>query len=231
MKTTLMSLGILMMLSPAAFAGPAKVNLQESVKNYSEKVKETAFGKGAATAQGMNEMALKQSQDKLINWLKLDGTEANKLSVAINMDGAARAKRLDTLASIVAVKEMIRGGSVTDLAEATSLDRAATASAKLLVHSRLTGKMPAEMVKDLNAAELAETTLALKKLETLPESILVSFEMKERDSYTEILNRHNELANSNAKSSEENFVQAIMDTKKVSKDKALEMVRRLKECV
>jgi hypothetical protein len=233
MKRTMMSLGILMMMSPAAFAGGAmgKTALQESVKTYSDKVKETAFGKGVASAQGMTELAQKQSQDKLINWLKLDGTEANKLSVAMNMDSAARASRLDTLASIVAVKEMVRGGSVTDPAEAASLDKAATASAKLLVHARLTGKMPVEMVKDLNGAELNDTTLALKKLETLPESILVSFDLKERDSYSEILARHDELTNGNAKSSEENLVQAIMDVKKITKDKALELVRRLKECV
>ena len=87
------------------------------------------------------------------------------------------------------------------------------------------------MVKELDSAQYAETTQALKKLATLPESILVNFEVKERDSYTNILNRHDELIKSNSKSPEENFVQAIMDVQKISKEKALELVRRLKECV
>lgn len=230
MKKQMMTIGLMIAMASPAFAVGGKVTLQESLKDYSGKVKETAFGKGVTSAKTLAETSQKQTQDKLINWLKLDGSEANRLSTSLNMDSAHRAERLDALASIVAVKEMIRGGSVADVNEAKSLDAASTAAAQLLSHARLTGKMPAEMVKDLNSAELADTVSALKKLESLPESILVSFEMKERDSYTAIMNRHNELVNSNPKSSEENFVQAIMDVKKISKDKALELVRRLKDC-
>ena len=145
-------------------------------------------------------------------------------------DSAKSAERLDSLATVIAAKKMAVEISKTDAAEGKSIDAAASASAKLLANASLTGAR--KSAKELNPSELTDTTQALTKLESLPEGILTRFSKAERDSYTQIIERHDQLIETGAKStSEEAFVQAIMDVKKVDKTKAMEIVRKLKECV
>lgn len=213
----------------ATAAGAAKVSVKEALADYSAKIKEAAFGAGR-TAKGLSGQQIKIAEDKIIGELKLDGAKSNSLSMALSADSNLTAQRLDNLATIVAAKRMATEISKTDAAEGQSIDAAASASAKLIANSSLTGAR--KSVKELNTQELADTTAALQKLESLPESILTRFDGSERDSYTQILNRHDEIIDSGVKSSsEEAFIQAIMDVKKVDKQKAMEIVRKLKDCV
>lgn len=215
--------------STQAMAAPGKASIRDVLSDYAGKIKESAFGP-SRTAKGLSGQQVKSAEDKLIGELKLDGGKSNSLAMALSGDATQTAQRLDNLATIVAAKRMATEISKTDVAEGQSIDAAATASAKLIANSSLTGAR--KTAKELNSQELADTTAALQKLESLPESILTKFEKNERDSYTQILNRHDELVDAGAKgSSEEAFVQAIMDVKKVDKTKAMEIVRKLKECV
>lgn len=203
--------------------------VREALVEYTRQVKQAAFGK-SMTSKGLDAQKLKVAQDNIINELNLSSGKNNALSMALKADPAKSAQRLDNLATIVAAKKMAGEISKNDSAEGQSIDAAATASAKLMANSYLTGAR--KSAKDLNAAELSEATAALTKLESLPESILTRFSKAERDSYTQIIERHDTLIESGKKgTSEEAFVDAIMEVKGVDKAKAMEIVRKLKECV
>ncbi|HEX7674742.1 MAG TPA: hypothetical protein VF412_11260 [Bdellovibrio sp.] len=204
-------------------------SVRESLVEYTKQIKEAAFGKGA-TAKGLSAQQAQAARDKMINELNLPSGKNNALAMSLMSDSAKSAERLDSLATVIAAKKMAVEISKTDAAEGKSIDAAASASAKLLANASLTGAR--KSAKELNPSELTDTTQALTKLESLPEGILTRFSKAERDSYTQIIERHDQLIETGAKStSEEAFVQAIMDVKKVDKTKAMEIVRKLKECV
>lgn len=212
----------------AAPVGGAK-SAREALVEYSKKVKESVFGKGMS-AKGLDAQQIKVAQDKIINELQLPAGKSNAMSLALRADSTKTSLRLDNLATIAAAKKMASEISKTDSSEGQSIDAAATASAKLIANSSLTGSRPS--TKDLNAAEMAEVTSALNKLETLPDLILTRFSKAERDSYTQILERHDLIIESNKRgTSEEAFLDAIMEVKKVDRTKAMEIVKKLKECV
>lgn len=212
-----------------AHAAPGAKPAREALLEYTKQVKEAAFGK-SMTSKGLDSQKLKIAQDNIINELNLSSGKNNALSMSLKSDPAKSSLRLDNLATVVAAKKMAVEISKKDAAEGQSIDAAATASAKLMANASLTGAR--KTAKELNTAELTETTAALSKLETLPESILTRFSKAERDSYTQILERHDSIVESGKKgTSEEAFIEAIMEVKGVDKAKAMEIVRKLKECV
>ncbi len=212
----------------AAGATGAK-SIRESLVDYTKQIKDAAFGKGGS-AKGLTAQQAQIARDKMINELNLPAGKNNSLAMSLTSDSAKSSQRLENLATVIAAKKMAVEISKKDAAEGKSIDAAATASAKLLANASLTGAR--KTAKELNATELADTSAALTKLEELPEGILTRFSKAERDSYTKIIEKHDELVETGAKStSEEAFVQAIMDVKKIDKEKALEIVRKLKECV
>lgn len=209
-------------------ASVSKVNVKESLTEYTLSVKKAAFG-GSHEASGLSGKALKDAQNKIINELELSSSKNSSLSMALS-DTAKAPQRMESLATVIAAKKMATEIAKVDVAEGKSIEAAANASVMLISNSSLTGARTT--AKELSTTELADVTSALVKLETLPEAILTKFDARERDSYTAILNKHDQLIESAKKgSSEEAFVQAIMDVKKVDRVKALEMVKKLKECV
>lgn len=227
MKTKLVfgmvALATTMAFSSAHAAGGVKM---EVLRDYSKQVKEVIFGKGQS-AKGLNAQQAKVAQDKMLNELNLPGKNAD-LNIAIAADTARSAQRLDNLATIVAVKKVATSLEKTDAVEAKSINDAADAGAKLIANSSLIGASEAKILSKSEAAEVRE---ALLKGETLIESMVMNFSKAERDSYSEIINKHDELLASGKMTAEDAFVQAIMDVKKVDKTKALEIVKKLKECV
>lgn len=217
-----------------AVGGTGAKSVQESLVDYTKQIKEFAFGQGGS-AKGLSAQKAKIARDKLINELSLPSGKANSLALAMTSDSSKIAQRLESLATVIAAKKMSVEVSKTDAVEGKSIEQSAMASAKLLANSSLTGAQTSAGHGGhglLNSAEMSEVTLALSKLETLPESILTHYSRAERDSYTQIINKHDELVElGSQRSSEDAFVQAIMDVKKVNKDKALEIVKKLKECV
>lgn len=198
---------------------------QEILVDYTQQVKKAAFG-DTMTAKGLSEVKINAAKTSMINDLQLSAAEGSKLSVAVGQ----KPERLDALATVVAAKRWAQEVSKKNAAEGKSLDDAAVASAKFLANSSLTGAFADS--KELNAKDLSDTKSALTKLETLPEAILTHFSKAERDSYAQILERHNAILDAEPnKLSEEAFVEAIMSVKAVDKATALDLVRKLKECV
>lgn len=220
----------------AATTGGAK-SAREMLIDYTKQVKENAFGNKNGSAKGISTQQAKVARDRMINELNLPSGVSNSLSIALTSDSAKATQRLESLATVVAAKKMAAKIAEQDAAEGKSLDEAATASAKLLANSSLTGVQASVSgsrgAKNiLNEAEMKEATAALDKLETLPEAIMTRFNKSERDSYTQILERHNQIVEAGStRSSEEALIQAIMDVKKIDKSQALEIAKKLKECV
>lgn len=211
-------------------------SVRESLVDYTKQVKEFAFGKGG-TGSGLSGQQAKAARDKLVSELHLPSGKANALSIAITSDSSKSGQRLDNLATIIAAKKMAVEIAKQDASEGKSIEEAAMASAKLLANASLTGARSETRGSQstgslLSAEETSDTTAALLKLETLPEEILTKFSKAERDSYTQIINRHDKIVEMGTmKTSEEAFIQSIMDVKKVDKAKAMEIAKKLKECV
>ena len=213
-----------------AFAGGARA--VDMMPEYSKTVKESVFH-GQMTAAGLSGTQMKMAQDKLVN-NALFKVDSKALTVALNKDSSKKTQRLENLAVVIAATKMAAKISETDAVEGESLQKAAQASAKVIVNSAKVGL-------DKSSDEMKEVTEALIKLESLPESILTRFSKAERDSYTQIIEKQNELLTADSgpltrssvqgKSAEAAFVEAIMQVKGVDRTKALEVVRKLKECV
>jgi hypothetical protein len=225
-------------------------SLREALVDYTRDVKDFAAGK-KSSGKEVSSKTLGESERMKILIEKLDDVsreQAQKISTSIGSDSAKKAERISTLASIVAGQELMKGyeksiseRKSTELklepAEIASIKAATKASASLLANASLTGAFNSVggsrgHASVINNAEMAEATAALHKLEKMPEIIITKFSTAERDSYTQIINRHDQLTQDpSMRSSEEAFVKAIMDVKKVDKDKAMEIVKKLKECV
>lgn len=211
----------------AMAAGAAKVNVRDALVDYTAKVKAAAFGK-ATGATGLSGQSLTQARNMIIKEIELPGNKNASLNMSLG-DSSKVSSRLDALAVVVAAKKMSKSLETSDAVQAKSISEAADAAALLIANSALTGN---GVPKELSQAEFTLTSSALKKMETLPEAILTSFEGQSRDTVTSIIKRHDQLVESGSKStSEEAFIQAIMDIKKVDKKAALEMAKKLENCV
>lgn len=216
--------------APMAYAGTAKgASVKELMTEYAKEIKRSAFG-GASSAKGLSAQASKAAQDKMIKELDISSAKANSLTVALRSNAAATGARLEALATIVAAKKLSKELSKTDPQQGKTLSEAADAAIGFLSNSYLTGARKSGT--DLNAQEMALTSQALKRLENVTELLLTRFESQERESYVKILKRHDDILASGKKgSSEEALVDAIMVEKKVTKEQAMEMVKKLKDCV
>lgn len=226
----LMALTATLAFSSAHAAGkPGAKGFKEALTEYTETVKLAAFGKGK-TAEGLSAQAIESARNTLINELKISGSQSNALSQALSGSGEVVTKRMNNMAVIVAAKKISTEISKQDAGEGQSIDASANAMAKWVANSPLIGARKAG--KDLSAAEMAEVSTAMSKIDNLQESILTKFSKDERDSFTQVMNEHNKLVENGAKgSSEEAFIQAIMNIKQVDRAKALEIARKLKDCV
>ncbi len=202
-------------------------SVRESITEQTEKVRKEAFA-GAGSMSKVAEAQKSAALDKLISWVA-KGEQASSLKIALNgLTGKERDAAADDLASIVAAKQI--GEITTDKVEGASLVRAAEASAKTLTSARFVGVSKSSTL--LSATELSDSTAAVKKLIEMPELILTRFSIKERDSYTAVQEKMNDMIEKGSvKSAEEALVTSIMEVMKVDKVKAMEMVKKLKDCV
>lgn len=212
-------------------AGPAKAP-REVMVDYVKKSQEAFFGKGGS-AQKVSEATLNQAKKSLIRELDvpgLKGTGAMR-SMMTSLSGEAGKARMDALVTIVAVKKMKSTLEATDASEAASIERAANASARLIANAHLTGAKT-EMAS-LKGEERTLVLESLAKLEKMPGDIIMQFSKAERDSFSQVIEKFNELvdANNGSKDPAEIFVDAIMQAKNKTRAEALETAKKLKECV
>ncbi|MCX7977377.1 MAG: hypothetical protein N2578_00065 [Bdellovibrionaceae bacterium] len=208
---------------PAFAAGSAAIRAKYT--EYLDKsVKPAIFGK--ADAKGLAGVAKSIANDKLFQRLNLDGTTKANLNQALTGKSSIVETRLENLTALAAAREFAK--SLNDASEAQSITNAADALTRTIANSILTGAVKDSKI--LKADELADATAALMKLETLGESV-IKMDRSERDSYAAVEMKRDEILATGKKSAEEALVEAIMEVKKVNKDEAMKMVRKLKDCV
>lgn len=197
--------------------------VREVLKDYVKDIREYA-AKTIVSANKNTPLAQKiKAEDLLMKDLELrpDTIRSLKTSIAGSRDKKAMT---NSLVAILAAKKLTAGKSD---AESTSINNAADASLKLMENGLLIGWKTTSTF--LPPTELQDTNAALTKLVAMPEKF-ITFETKERDSYTKIILKADELS-VKAETYEEAFVKAIMEVQVVSKEKALEIIRKLKDCV
>jgi len=231
-------LGMLIMssaISFSAYAGPmtgAKTP-KEVVVDYMKKMDEfkSSVKSGKLKASSLESAEALKQQDRLMDDLGLTRGEKASIKTYITSGKSTKVDVLGTLNVLLAAKN--NAALKTD-AESISIKNSAEASVKLMANADLIGEKTTS--KFLAAAEFKETTTALKKLTSMAEKPL-AYEITERDAYTAAINRATELS-SKSDTFEEAFVRGIMETAKdstgkvgVTKEKAMEIVRKLLKCV
>jgi len=212
--------GLVILSTTIAMAAPGRAP-REVLVDYTKQVREFMYGKGGS-AKTADTASVKS---KILEHLQLP---ARNKEIMMSLSGEKGEQRMDSMITIIAAKKMSAEISKSDSAEGQSLNAAAEASAKLIANHYLIGDKPS---KELSADQVTLVREALDKAESLPSRILTEFSKAERDSYTQVLERYDNLNQQvSNKSVEDNFVQAIMEVKKVDRTKALEIVRKLKEC-
>ncbi len=218
-------------VSFAAAANGAKAPRQ-MMETYVKQSREALFGK-TGSAKNASEATLDTAKKALIRELDVPGLKGTRAmrSMMTSLSGEAGRARMEALVTIVAVKKMKQSLEATDPAEAKSIDDAANAAAKLLANAYLLGAKTD--IVSLKGEELAIVKDSLTKLEKMPADIILQFEKAERDSFTVVIEKFNELVESSngSKSYEELFVDAIMAAKGKTRAEALETAKKLKECV
>lgn len=140
---------------------------------------------------------------------------------------------IDGVLSIAAAKQF--AAAQKDSAVRESIDAAANETAQLVVNSNLIELNKPS--RSLTESQVSTVFGAIKKTLSLRESILTKFSKAERDSYTAVIKRFNEKLNPSAggaisrTSPAEHFIAAIMEVKNVSRDEALKIAEKLKDCV
>lgn len=194
----------------------------EVFRDFTTEVKKVAYG-GKTTAKDLSAQQSAKATDVLMNELKLSNAEKNTCKAVFGKASKAdQVKIVDSLATILAAKNMTKDRND---AESVSIRNAADAALKLVSNAPLISARTSS--KFLNEAEYKETSDALRTLLTTPDKF-IAFGTKERDSFTRTITKADELS-IKTETYEEAFVKAIMENQGLTKDKALEVVRKLKE--
>jgi hypothetical protein len=242
MKSKLI-VGMLAMSFIAAptFAAPttaaAHAKTAKAVTEYKEKVRTSYFGKGVTKASALSAQAAKAAKDKVVADLELATNDRSKVAELLMVKEGDQASkdladtRLDVLVGLSATRTLAKSWIASKDATARSEGEALLASTdtliQTLINSKLTGHRETSAL--LNKAELTLTKEATRNLEAIADSIPT---MKESGPiFVEVLARRNELLRDGRLSAEEALLQSIMDVRKVSKEKAMEIIRKMKDCV
>jgi len=224
--------GMMILSTAISFNAHAAVGAGKSVRevlvDYVKEVKKYAF-EGKTSAADLNAQQSKKAQDKLMTDLKLSAAEKTSINSMI-AGSSDKTAATNSLATILAAKNMAAGKSDES---SVAINNGADAALKMMSNADLIGAKKSSST--LSKEEFTDTTTAMKKAVAMPEKYL-TFETKELASYTKVMNKANELS-TKTETFEDAFVQAIIEVqsagkeKPITKEQAMEIVRKLKECV
>ena len=223
-----------MMLISSAFtmtahaAGNTEVHgitSEQVLRDYTTDIAKKAY-KDKTSATSLNAQELKQAQDILMERSGLSSDVQNGLIQFIASTGSKKAATTDTVTQLIAAKNM--GVSRTD-ADSKSFSKVGQGGLSLLANSALIGYH--DHTDLLSAPEMSDVTLVLKKIQDkVLKRELLTWKSNERDGIGSALARAGEL-NVGSADIADSFVKAVMETQGVSKEKAMEIIRRFKDCV
>ncbi|MBS1969222.1 MAG: hypothetical protein JSU04_02895 [Bdellovibrionales bacterium] len=217
-----------------AFAGSTAVRSpKEVVVDYMKQIEEfkASVKSGKVKASSLETAEALKQQDKTMDDLGLTNKEKNTLKSYISSGKAQKVDVISTLNVLLAAKNGTAGK--TD-AESVSIRNYVESATKLLTNMDLIGEKKSST--ELSETEFKESGDALTKMIAILDKPL-SYETAERDMFTASLNKLGEKAPT-AESINSAFVQSIMASAKnadgkvgVSKDKAMEIIRKILKCV
>lgn len=218
-------------MSVPAFARPA---LKAELTRAMEQNKSHYLGAGRTNASGLAANAQSIANAKILNEMNLSSVERASVqsALAVNPQHPASAKlveaRLENLAALAAARKVSDSLiAKEDPAEAASINQAVDTFVRSIANSVYTR---AKTSSRLDKQEAQDAALATDKMEAMGETVM-KMDRAERDTYTAIEKKRNEILENGRLSGEEALVEAIMNVKGVDKAKAMEMVRKLKDCV
>ncbi|MGZ3742437.1 MAG: hypothetical protein ACXWRE_01395 [Pseudobdellovibrionaceae bacterium] len=194
--------------------------MSEVIKEYVDKVK-AAAKTTAADASKQPGAAKQMDHDVLLSQLGLSARDKTSIR---NYFNNKKGEIADALAAAVAAKQMTTGKDVTPEA-AASLNTASDAYVSLLRVADLIGSNANSTF--LKPAETQDASAALTKLVHGPKQFL-SFEAKQRDSFSKVITKTVELTDKGERI-EDALVKAIMEVQGISKEAAMELVKKVKE--
>ena len=243
-KTVVLGMMVGTMAMSVAFASPSSravntAGVKAELAKYTDTVvKSYMFGKGRTSAKGLAAQAPKIAQDKAFDKFSLRSDEKSAIATALSVDSAqGRSEavvegRLNNIASLVGARkvgqELGKKSDAASQTEGASLVKASDALIKTMSNSIFKGTKKTS--DRLTADEMADAGKALDKMESISDAI-VRMERAERDMYAAVELKRDELLQSGKLSGEEALIEAVMAVKKIDKNEAMKIVRKLRDCV
>lgn len=206
----------------STFAAPATAKpVMKRLEDYNLESRKHTFG-GVVSARSLKGAQLETAKRNVINQLAVGGLKM-ELANALSGEPAMVQGRLDTLVTMVAAKRMSADIKNENPKEAQSIDASIKAQVELISNSMLISEKPTGDLKIANEA--------LVKLSQIGGDIITNFDPVSRDSYTRIIKKTNELS-ARTPTLEEALIEAVkIEKTNGDKAKALEIIKKLKECV
>ncbi|WP_413585983.1 hypothetical protein [Bdellovibrio sp. HCB274] len=212
-------IGMTIAFSASAFAAPGKMTTIERVTKF-EKTSQEYF----LDANGNLKNASGKNAEKRYLEQALRDLAPGKESKIV--ENAVQDKEiLKNLISITAVKKA--ADKIEDRDEARELTEGSQGLAEMIGQVHLAGKITS---RENTAEQTTLATAAYNKMLRLGSQILTQFKGADRTAYVKVISAFN-ARKGNGKTPDENLVDAVMETQKVSKEKALEILKKLKDCV
>lgn len=201
-------------------AGTAAKPVMERLKDYNAESRKHTFG--TMSAKELKGAQIETAKQKVIKQLAVGGLKMS-LASSLSGDPAMVKGRLDTLVTMVAAKRMSADLKSENPKEAQSIDASINAQVELISNAMLISEKP--------TGDLVVANQALTKLTQIGGDIITGFDVQSRDSYTRVIKKTNELALRET-SLEEAMIKAVMAEKtNGDRAKAIELIKKLKECV
>ncbi|WP_413583142.1 hypothetical protein [Bdellovibrio sp. HCB288] len=212
-------IGMAISFSATAFAAPGKMTTPERLAKFDKTSQEYFLDSNGNLKNASGKNAEKRYLEQAVRDLA-PGKESKVVENALTDKEV-----LKNLVSITSVKKA--ADKIEDRAEAKELTDGAEGLASMIGDMHLAGKVPSRE----NTKEQTEVAVAAyNKMIRLGTQILTSFKGAERTSYVKVVTAFN-ARKGNGKTADENLIDAVMETQKVSKEKAIEILKKLKDCV
>ncbi|HEY8271467.1 MAG TPA: hypothetical protein VIG33_11315 [Pseudobdellovibrionaceae bacterium] len=208
----------------AVEARPAR----EVLKTYVEDVKKWAakkIGENRASLPVGEKMKTEKAAEIFMEELKVPAADKTSIKSAMGKSKNKKAFN-DSLATIMATRRMTEGKSDV---ESKSLEEASDALIGVLADAKDIGSTANSKFFNEKTTDFADTTAALNKVVEMPDKFIL-FDTKTRDQFTKALVKTRELSYK-SETYEEAFVKALMESQGIDRAKAMEIVRKLKDCV
>ncbi|WP_413559338.1 hypothetical protein [Bdellovibrio sp. HCB209] len=206
-KTFLFGMAFVTLVSAQTFAaGAPKAGFKDYVTEINKHYVDPATGQFKAGAK-----------DAYVAKMNIAGDKAKLLDQAMKSP-----EKKNTLMMLAAAKE-----AATSKSDKVTAD-AADASVALVLRGAMMTKIEGKNVED----PMVISNQAIKKIEAKAEEILTQFNGSERTAYKDVLVEFDKLVSTSKTGSyEELFLQSIQNSRGVTRDKAIEIAKKLRDCV